>query len=240
MEPRSLPTGLAALWGPKRARPGPRPAFSVERVAEAGIALADADGLAGLSMARVAEHLGVTTMALYRYVSGKDDLVAVMYDIAIGPPPATATDDWRVALEAWARAQFDRLREHPWATEVAVVAAGLGPNQVRWIETGIRALAGSGLPDADKAGVTRLVATHVLSEARLAADLERAPVYRDGFDAFLREVTDEDDTSATAALVSSGAFDGSERGYEPADLTFGLEVLLDGIDALIARRAGGA
>lgn len=233
----SLPTGLAALWGGPPTRRGPRPTSSVELVAAAGIELADELGLAAVSMARVAERLGLTTMALYRYVSGKDDLVAVMYDIAVGAPPALTTDDWREALEAWARAQFARLRAHPWTTEVAVVAAGIGPNQLRWIDIGLRALAGSGLPDADKAGVIRLVATHVLGEARLAADLQRAPVYQQGFDGFVREHAGGEGTGTVADVVAAGAFDGSERGFEDADLDFGLQVVLDGVAALVARRA---
>lgn len=232
----SLPTGLATLWGSPPARRGPRPTSSVEQVAAAGIALADEDGLAAVSMARVAARLDLTTMALYRYVSGKDDLVAVMFDIAVGVPPAPSTDDWREALEEWARAQFWRLRAHPWTTEVAVVAAGMGPNQLRWLDAGLRALATSGLPEADRAGVMRVVATHVLGEARLAADLQRAPVYQQGFDGFVRDHAEG--TGAVADVVASGAFDGSERGFEDADLDFGLQVVLDGVAALVARRAG--
>ncbi|MFI2712654.1 TetR/AcrR family transcriptional regulator [Micromonospora sp. NPDC018662] len=82
------------LWGtPAGPRRGPRPTLSPAAVARAGIAVADADGLDGLTMQRVAESLAVTKMALYRYVPGRAELVALMLDEALGePPPAPAAD----------------------------------------------------------------------------------------------------------------------------------------------------
>ncbi|MGC4889458.1 TetR/AcrR family transcriptional regulator [Micromonospora sp. DT227] len=82
------------LWGtPVGPRRGPRPTLSPAVVARAGIAVADADGLDGLTMQRVAESLAVTKMALYRYVPGRAELVALMLDAALGePPPAPAVD----------------------------------------------------------------------------------------------------------------------------------------------------
>ncbi|NYI07720.1 TetR/AcrR family transcriptional regulator [Allostreptomyces psammosilenae] len=76
------------LWGP-RVRParGPKPTLDLDRIARAGIEIADAEGLAELSMQRVAAQLGVTKMALYRYVPGKAELIALMVDAAIGPYP---------------------------------------------------------------------------------------------------------------------------------------------------------
>ncbi|HMO11233.1 MAG TPA: helix-turn-helix domain-containing protein, partial [Actinotalea sp.] len=74
-----LPPGFGAMWrAPEQGRRGPRPGLTVPQIVQAAIRLADAEGLAAVSMARVAEELGVTTMALYRYVGGEDQLVAAM------------------------------------------------------------------------------------------------------------------------------------------------------------------
>jgi AcrR family transcriptional regulator len=73
------------LWGtPERSGRGPKPTLTLEQIARAAIAIADAEGLDALSMRRVAETLGFTTMALYRHIHSKTELIAVMVDTAIG------------------------------------------------------------------------------------------------------------------------------------------------------------
>jgi len=79
---------IALLWDrPATPRRGPKPALNLEAIAEAGIGVADADGLAAVTMQRVAAALGVTKMALYRYVPGKAELVALMIDMGLGEAP---------------------------------------------------------------------------------------------------------------------------------------------------------
>src|SRR3954452_1003238 len=92
------------LWQ-QRARPtrGPKPALTLDQIAEAAIAIADAEGLAAVSMQRVAADLGYTKMSLYRYLPGKNELVAAMIERALQPPPAV-TGPWREALTGWATA----------------------------------------------------------------------------------------------------------------------------------------
>src|SRR2546430_15912316 len=76
------------LWG-LRERPtrGPKPALSIERIAAAAVAVADVEGMAAVSMQRVASELDFTKMSLYRYVTGKDELIAAMIEAAGGGPP---------------------------------------------------------------------------------------------------------------------------------------------------------
>ena len=74
-----LPRAVALAWGvaanPQR---GPKRELSIERIVDAAVELADAGGLAAVSMSAIAGEFGVTSMALYRYVSAKDDLVMLM------------------------------------------------------------------------------------------------------------------------------------------------------------------
>ena len=85
-----LPRAIALAWGvaeqPVR---GPKREMSIERIVEVAIELADADGLGAVSMSSVAGRLGYTTMSLYRYVSAKDDLLVLMTEEGVGPPPDT-------------------------------------------------------------------------------------------------------------------------------------------------------
>src|ERR1700759_508304 len=85
----ATPSALVLLWSaPARPRRGPKPSLSRERIVTAAIALADAEGLGSLSMPPLAATPGRGERALYRYVPGKAELVALMIDEAIGEPPA--------------------------------------------------------------------------------------------------------------------------------------------------------
>ena len=61
----ALPPGLDLLWGRRGAGTrGPKADLSVDAIVETAVAIADADGLDAVSMARVANGLGFTTMSL--------------------------------------------------------------------------------------------------------------------------------------------------------------------------------
>ncbi|MGH8880375.1 MAG: TetR/AcrR family transcriptional regulator, partial [Stackebrandtia sp.] len=121
---------LALLWGEtERPSRGPKPSLSRERVVAAAVAIADAEGLAAVSMQRLATELGVTKMAMYRYVPGKSELTLLMVDDAMGqaPEPAAGPGDWAATLENWARQLWDRLVAHPWVLGATVGLRPIGP-----------------------------------------------------------------------------------------------------------------
>jgi AcrR family transcriptional regulator len=164
-----LPSGVALTWGvrPER-RLGPRPSMTVEQITAAAVAIADEGGLGALSMASVAQRLGCTKMALYRYVEGKDDLQALMIDAAVGPPPGEVTP------AAWSRALLDRYLAHPWAVDLPVGSTAMTRNQTLWLEAALRALRPSGLTLPERLSVALLLATHVAATARFRRDRRRS------------------------------------------------------------------
>jgi AcrR family transcriptional regulator len=83
-----LPPGLALAGGVTApGRRGLKPAHTVERIVELGIELGDTGGFEAISLQRIAGRLGVTTNAMYRYVSSKEELIVLVADAAWGPPP---------------------------------------------------------------------------------------------------------------------------------------------------------
>src|SRR6202044_3854644 len=138
MQPMAAPTALDLLWGTRdRPRRGPRPSLSLDRIVAEAIALADEEGLANLSMQHLAERLGCAKMALYRYVPGKAELVALMVDAALGDPPqppartgAPGGRPWREVLRLWATTIFGRYRAHPWAIEATAGIRPAGPHEM--------------------------------------------------------------------------------------------------------------
>src|SRR3954454_975615 len=89
----ALPRAVALSWGvaehPQR---GPKRELSIERIVDTAIEVADTDGLGAVSMSRIATELGFTTMSLYRYVTSKDDVLALMQD-AVCAIPIPADDE---------------------------------------------------------------------------------------------------------------------------------------------------
>src|SRR6476646_2326766 len=78
---------LQLLWGREPAgRRGPKPGRSIAEIGDAAVAISDAEGLDAISMKSVAAAVGFTTMSLYRYVDSKDELSAVMVDVAYCAP----------------------------------------------------------------------------------------------------------------------------------------------------------
>ncbi|MFI2117818.1 TetR/AcrR family transcriptional regulator [Streptomyces rubiginosohelvolus] len=246
-----LPASLEAAWG-LRDRPakGPRPGLSLERIVAAAVDVASADGLAAVSMGRVAQEVGASTMSLYRYVSAKDELYVLMQETAFGPPePLSARESgagWREALAEWASAQRDRLHAHLWLLRIPVGGPPATPNSLAWWEQGIQALESSGLAEGDKTSVVLLVSNFVRSEAALMADLAAAVTARGvspdevtaSYERTLRRLVDPVRHPGISRLLESGAM--SEPDDPDYEFAFGLERLLDGVEALIRRKGGGA
>ncbi|GGX81235.1 GntR family transcriptional regulator [Streptomyces hiroshimensis] len=126
----AAPCGGAGPGDGACAGPGGRPtraagalrALTRERIVRTAVARADAHGAAALSMRALAAELGVPTMALYRHVPGKDDLVALMADAAFGERGLSGSTpgDWRGRLHAAALHQWAVYRRHPWLARAMV------------------------------------------------------------------------------------------------------------------------
>jgi AcrR family transcriptional regulator len=242
-----LPASLEAAWG-VRGRPakGPKPGLSLERIVEAAVRVADAEGLGAVSMSRVAADLGVSTMALYRYVAAKDELLALMVDVAGGPPPAPAAGEhWRAGLERWARGYLAVLRRHSWILRVPIDAPPITPNQIRWLEDGLRSLGATGLEEGQKISVVLLLSGYVRNYATLSADIVAAAMEPGStarqmtisYGRILARLTDPERFPALHQVIASGAFEDDEQSPGMEDeFTFGLERVLDGVEALVRRR----
>lgn len=113
------------------------------RIVAAAAALADADGLSGLSMRKVAAELRVSPMRLYGYVATKDELLDLMADSVYGEIAAALGDraEWEEALRTIAVATRDRALRHEWFVELIGGRPHLGPNALTVMEATASALA---------------------------------------------------------------------------------------------------
>ncbi len=216
------------LWQ-ERAKPtrGPKPALTLDQIVDAAIAIADAEGLAAVSMQRVAADLGYTKMSLYRYLPGKAELVAAMLERGIGEPPELPATGWREALTAWAEALLARYAGHAWALEATAGYRAVGPHEFGWMERALAVLP-AGLTGAERLDVAATVAGHVRMVAAQADGGESALAAAIGL--VLREHADRYPAVA-AAMSDVIEHGGSDRAFQ-----FGLERILDGLEVLIRTR----
>ncbi len=145
---------LTLLWRDPHQQPpvrrGPKPKVTLDAVLDSAIDVADADGLAALSMRGLAQRLGLATMSLYTHVPGRDQLVVLMVDHVLhrsDRPPHH--DDARRRLEAVAQSAYDELGAHPWLLDVEGLRTWLGPHAVERYEWQLTAVDGLGLTDVE-------------------------------------------------------------------------------------------
>ncbi|MEU2677974.1 TetR/AcrR family transcriptional regulator [Streptomyces sp. NPDC007107] len=236
---RDLRAGVALLWG-EQERPtrGPKPGLTPQGIAGAAVVLADAEGLDAVSMSRVAAAFGVSGMALYRYVPGKTELVELMVEAVLAEVPdlSAAGPGWRPRLAAWAHRSWEVYRAHPWLLAATAMRRQImGPNQLGWLDAALAALEPTGLTAAQRHGVFLLVVGQVrgLAQQLLDFDEEHAREWdRLTGDLLARHA---DRFPALTRAIADGAFDPGDA----APLDFGLDRILDGVQALVGRTGPG-
>jgi AcrR family transcriptional regulator len=238
---------LELLWGiHERPTRGPKARLTVAEITQAAIKGADADGLTALSMRRVADQLGVSTMSLYTYVPGKAELMDLMVDAVFGETERRAhpAGDWRSALETIARQNAALYHRHPWLLHVATARPPLGPNAIAKYEYELQAIDGIGLTDVEMDSVLTLILGYVHGAVRGAIDAAQA-VHRTGMTdqqwweangPLLAKILDAD-RYPVATRVGTAAGQEFNAAYDPEHaFEFGLKRVLDGIEALVRSR----
>ncbi|TDW15851.1 GntR family transcriptional regulator [Kribbella kalugense] len=235
--------GVGTVVGPppRAARRTQQPELNRDEVVRMGIEIADAEGLAALSMRRIAAELGVSTMALYRYVGGKDALVVQMVNEAIGEfPLGEAPSDWRDAITAVARVHWAAYRRHLWlASAISLSRPQLVPRLLPHTDAMLRALRGF---EKSAALSTMISLFAYVRGVALVMEAEAQAEQDTGVTADEWVVQQGDQLAAMIAMGNLTAFrellaDGFDYEYDLDRLfEFGLEVFLDGL----ATRGRGA
>lgn len=237
---------LALLWreGTTGTR-GPKPGLSVDRVVDTAISLADGEGIAAVTVRRVAQALGVAPMSLYTYVPGKAELVDLMLDRVYAQLPRRRPDSagWRDRVTAVADDNREMFERHPWLASVSTTRPALGPGQMAKYEYELRALDGIGLDDVAMDAALTFVLGFVQTCARASFDARAAQLESAMSDAewwaahepLLARVLDAA-AYPLASRVGSAAGETYSGAYNASyAYSFGLARVLDGIQALLSR-----
>ncbi|GAA4677072.1 TetR/AcrR family transcriptional regulator C-terminal domain-containing protein [Pseudonocardia yuanmonensis] len=176
------PRAPVPIWlRPARSGAGRPASRSRAEITEAAVRLADRDGLAEVSMRRVAAELGTGAGSLYRYVETRDDLLDLMADhvcaeYELAPP----SGDWLADLVDVGLQARGIHRRHPWLPELVLTRAVVGPNGADVTEHVLAVLADHPAADGDKMLAWAMLTAVVASAARAEAarvDTERSARY---------------------------------------------------------------
>ncbi|TQM36064.1 TetR family transcriptional regulator [Pseudonocardia cypriaca] len=249
MAAAEVPPALGRLWRVRSGSRLGRPAeLDVDRVVRAAVELADREGLAAVTLSRVAKELDCTTMALYRHVGSKEELYLLMSDSAAGAPPALDAAGWRDGLRQWALADRAVHGRHAWLARLPVSGPPSGPNAIAWLDAGLRVLRDTGLDWGAKVGVLTVLSAYVRSSAQMSQEFaagrsgtgrDQTEVERD-YGRALARLVDEERFPEASRLFASDLF---ETVPEPVaatspvvdpDFDFGLELILAGVAAAVA------
>ncbi|WP_181777732.1 TetR/AcrR family transcriptional regulator [Amycolatopsis pittospori] len=244
---------LDLLWRDRtearQATRGRKPKLTLDQVIATAVALADAEGEATVSMSRIAKELDVGTMTLYTYVPGKTELLDLMVDSVLAArdlpgPGETRPDGWREQVRLYAERTLAVFRKHPWLRSTSMVRPVLGPGLLAGQEYLIAAVSDIGLPPRKAAAAANSIEVYVQANAAMSA--ETAQVEREtgqSTDAwwgqrsvFWEKYFDVDRHPAMTRMWESGGYEADACEASDEAFSFGLERMLDGIEALVTPR----
>ncbi|MET9391961.1 TetR/AcrR family transcriptional regulator [Streptomyces sp. NPDC006624] len=216
------------------------------RIVEASVRLLDAEGLARFSMRRLAGELNVTAMSVYWYVDTKDDLLELALDEVMGEmrlPDPDADEDWRDQVRSLAREYRTLLVRHPWVSPLVGAYLNIGPHNLAFSRVVQRVVRRTGMPAQRLTSTISAVFQFVYGYGTLEGHLAtRAAATGMTVDEYFQEAL----STVTAAPQAADVIRESQeimaaRGGDTVaemlerDFEFALELLIAGIEAMVAR-----
>lgn len=200
---------------------GRPPKLSRDAVIDAAERIVERDGINALTMRAVGVELGASTMAVYRYVNQKDELLVLLLDRAarqIKRPPLP--HDPRKRLGVLCRLLYEELDPRPWAVRVLASGNLLGPSVLWLIEDIVASFVACGLAPSSAYRAYRVVWHFIVGELTVKHNLREAAADRP-FERVLRGL---DPAEFPTLAAVNRAEQRTADTFEP-----GLEALLNGL-----------
>jgi AcrR family transcriptional regulator len=203
-----------------------------ERALRAAMAVADAEGLAALTMRRLAQEVGVEAMSLYHHVANKDDILDGMVDLVFTEIELPADgDEWKPAMRARAVSARAALMRHPWAIDIMNSRIASGPATLRHHDAVIGCCLQAGMSAAMAGHSFSLIDSYlygfVMQESALPFD-ETSDIPQ-----ILDEMYEPFPANEYPHLMRFTTEYIMKPGYKYGDeFEWGLDLVLDGLEAL--------
>jgi AcrR family transcriptional regulator len=203
--------------------------LSRERIARAGLELADRDGFEALSMRRLAGELGAGTMTLYGHFRDKRELLDAVIDTAAAELEFPELEGaWRDQVRQLVAHTRELLARHPSVVEIWARQPVLGPVGLQWVEAGLEILEEVGFETEEAVKAFRLLVIYTYGFALFGA-ARSSGAARESTRAALEALPPERYPRLTEAAGTFAAAMGSEEAF-----AYGLDRILDGLEASLA------
>jgi AcrR family transcriptional regulator len=203
--------------------------LSRDRIARVAVALAEAEGIDGVSMRKLASGLGAGPMSLYRHFANKEKLLDAMVDIVFAEiyTPAMGAN-WKGELRKRGLSAREALRRHSWANGLMETRMHPGDASATHHNATMGCLREAGFPFREAVHAYNLLDSYTygfaMQEKALpfktpeeSAEMAVTTVGERGSDyPYLAEVVTE--------FATSGGYDYTE------EFEFGLDFILDGLE----------
>jgi AcrR family transcriptional regulator len=201
-----------------------------EDIAREALAMLDEEGLDALSMRRLGERVGIPTMTLYGHFRNKRELLdaavgAAVEDFEFDPPEGGVRERFRAYVHAVQRV----LERHPAMAELRARQPIVQPSAFRMTERGIGVLLDAGFPPVEAARIFRVLFIYKFGSA-LFGPIELPDDQRRNVRAALALLPEDEFPAVTAAADGIAASIGG-----PEQFDFGLELILDAVEARLER-----
>ncbi|MFT3797829.1 TetR/AcrR family transcriptional regulator [Microbacterium sp.] len=195
------------------------------RIVEAAVVFADRNGLEATTMRRLGEALGVTPMALYKHVAGREQLIDDMVDHIVSQIPAAAAQGWKNAVRTRILTARGALRSHAWAQDAIESRTMASPVVLGYMDALMAAMFAGGLSaDLVHHGM------HALSTRMWGFTRDVMPTPAMPADPAERQAMLAAAAVAFPSIVRMAAAHADAACDDDAEFAFALDLLLDGIE----------
>ncbi len=208
-----------------------KPSLTREKVLHQALKMADANGLASLSMRKLADKLGVEAMSLYNHVRNKDDVIDGIVSLVIAQfRLPDSSEHWKTAMRNCAISTHETLLEHPWAAQLLISRISVSESMMVYTNACFGCLANAGFTYELTDHAWNAISNHIYG---FTLTLINSPVdsndYAQAAKQYLPVVPQDTypHVHAMMQLIISGDHNGVNN------VEFGLDLILDGLDAML-------
>lgn len=142
--------------------------LSAHKITQAAIEIADHEGISAVTIRSIAKKTGFSTMAIYRHIESRDELMLLLVDATLGSAPAFTSDIWQEDVRLWAEKLLERYAAHPWLLALPITGIPTTPNRISWVESILRILAPTKLSLQTRLDTALLIDGHVRQFANIS------------------------------------------------------------------------
>ena len=212
----------------------PRLPLTRQRVLEAAMRIADEGGFESLTMRGLGQELGVQAMSLYNHVANKDEIRDGIVELVMNEIEPPSGPDWKTAVRESAMSAHDAFVRHPWACSLQMESTSVSPARLRWMEDLLRTLREAGFSPNLTHHAYHALDSHITGFTlwQVSFPFETHDELVDLAEHLLRQISADE-----YPYVVEHAQEHIEPPdpEEPSEFEFGLDLILDALDASIPK-----